>query len=132
MKTLPIPSLALGVCLLALSAGVAFADNLHNPAINGTMPPTTLKGQTGTGSTPTVSGCSGGTSIVSVFKPNNGAFSITANPNAAGGSPFNTTTGPSKVYAGATGSPSVGSNSPHTNSQYDNACSQATLHEQLP
>ena len=32
MKTLPIPSLALGVCLLALSAGVAFADNLHKLA----------------------------------------------------------------------------------------------------
>ena len=34
MKGLPISSLTIGVCLLALSAGVAFADNLHNGPIN--------------------------------------------------------------------------------------------------
>jgi hypothetical protein len=123
MKTLS--SLTLGVCLLALSPGAAFADNLHNPSINGGV---TVKGQTGTGSTTPVSGCSGGTTVNSTFKPNNGAFSGTNN-TVASGSPFNMATGSSKVYAGA-GAGNSASN-PKANSQYDNACSQATLHSQL-
>jgi hypothetical protein len=130
-----ISSLPIGVCLLALSAGVAFADNLHNPSINGTPSGTpTLKGQTGTGSTPTVSGCSGGTSIDSTFKPNNGALGQTGSAalTVAIGSPFNQATGSGKAYAGAgvgSSNPKANSQSnPKANSQYDNACSQATLH----
>jgi hypothetical protein len=61
------------------------------------------------------------------FKPNNGALGADS-ATVAVGSPFNMVNGGSKVYAGAMGSPSVGSNSPHTNSQYDNACAQAQLH----
>ena len=125
MKTLPIASLALGVCLLALSAGVAFADNLHNPSINGTPSGTpTLKGQTGTGSTPTVSGCSGGTSIDSTFKPNNGALGQTGSAalTVAIGSPFSSV---AKTYAGNPGNPAT---NPIAHAQYDNACAQQQLH----
>jgi hypothetical protein len=116
----PIPSLTLGVCLVALSAGVAFANNLHDPTINGGV---TVKGQTGTGSTTPVSGCGGGTTIHSNFKPNNGA--LAAGSTAAVGSPFNQATGGSKVYAGA-GAGNL--SNPHANSQYDNACAQHQLH----
>jgi hypothetical protein len=116
----PTSSLAIGVCLLALSAGVAFADNLHNPSVTG-GPATT--GQTGTQGAgtgkPAIAGC-GGTAILGnvggmMAKTNNGV-----------GSPFNAVTGSSKKYAGA-GAGNSGSN-PNANAQYDNACAQAQLH----
>jgi hypothetical protein len=121
MKTLPIPSLALGVCLLALSAGVAFADNLHNPAETGGPPSTATSGQTGTqapgSSKPTIAQCGSGGVVPGGAKTNNG-----------NGSPFNTAVVmglATKSYAGSVGN--SGSN-PNANSQYDNACAQAQLH----
>jgi hypothetical protein len=112
MKTLPIPSLALGVCLLTLSAGVAFATNLHD------LPGVSTTGQTGTGSSGTVTAsCGGGL----------GTIGGGAKTNLGVGSPFNAMTGSSKKYAGA-GAGNSGSN-PKANSQYDNACAQAS---QLP
>ena len=116
MKSLPISSLAIGVCLLALSAGVAFADNLHNPSVTG-GPATS--GQTGTqaptSSKPTIASC-GGSAVLGGG----------AKTNAGVGSPFNAVTGSNKKYAGA-GAGNSGSN-PNANSQYDNACAQAQLH----
>jgi hypothetical protein len=118
MKSLPISSLAIGVCLLALSAGVAFADNLHNGQTNTTGTSTT--GQTGTqppnSSKPTIAGCG------------SGPVGMGAKTNSGVGSPFNAITGGSKKYAGA-GAGNSGSNpNSNANSQYDNACAQAQLH----
>jgi hypothetical protein len=110
MKTLPIPSLALGVCLLTLSAGVAFAIDLHK------QPGVSTTGQTGTGSSGTVTAsCGGGTNTIG------GGPSL----NSGAGSPFNLSL-PPKKYAGA-GAGNSASN-PKANSQYDNACAQAQLH----
>jgi hypothetical protein len=118
-----IASFTIGVCLLALPAGVAFADNLHDPTINNQG--TTITGHTGTGSTTPVASCGGTGTVVSNFKPNNGALSLSSPGTVAVGSPFNPVTGGSKVYAGA----GVGnSTNPQANSQYDNACAQHQLH----
>jgi hypothetical protein len=89
--------------VLTLSAGLAFADNLH--LITGTT------GQTGSN---VFSSC-----------PNSG-FDVVGKTSAAPGSPFNPDA--TKIYAGNTGNPAT---NPKAVSQYDNACSQAALH-QLP
>ena len=120
MKTLLIPSLTLGVCLLTLSAGVAFATNLHDGMTNTTGVSTT--GQTGTQTSslgvttgkPTIAGCG------------SGPVGMGAKTNGGVGSPFNAITGGNKKYAGA----GAGNSSANAgaNSQYDNACAQAQLH----
>src|SRR5262245_31181670 len=98
-------SVAVGACLLALSAGVAFADNLHRR--------TATTGQTGSN---VFADCE---KIPELFP---GAVAKT---NPGTGSPF----GPNgnDHYAGE--------DNPATNpkavSQYDNACAQAAAH-QLP
>jgi hypothetical protein len=116
-------SMAVGACLLALSAGVAFAENLHNGVTNTTGTSTT--GQTGTqaptSSKPAIASCgvpqAPGT-IGSGAKVNNGNGSPFSMAAESGASP--------KKYAGA-GAGNSASN-PKANSQYDNACAQAQLH----
>jgi hypothetical protein len=122
MKTLAIPSLALGVCLLTLSVGVAFATNLHDPTTKGNGIGVSTTGQTGTQTSslgvttgkPTIAGCG------------SGPVGMGAKTNSGVGSPFNAMTGGMKVYAGA----GAGNSSANAgaNSQYDNACAQAQLH----
>jgi hypothetical protein len=132
-------SIAVGACLLALSAGVAFATNLHNPANtlgNSATPNGT--GQTGSN---VLSSCSTGgiTGLGTGFSP--------GNSGAPGqNSPFNQSV--SKTYAGNPGNPTFpGSTNPPMSpgnailnsnrpkdvsvSQYDNACAQAQVHSQL-
>jgi hypothetical protein len=119
----PTTSLAMGVCLLALSAGVAFADNLH-PLVapvdsNGT-------GQTGSN---VLSSCGG--TLLGMPESSPGGGNGT-------NSPFNLSA-PSKTYAGNCGSPTqpstcpggLGPSNANRNtavSQYDNACAQQALH----
>jgi hypothetical protein len=118
-----IASLTIGVCLMTLPAGVAFADtqNLHllvpsnnqNPLAAGAAP-----GQTGSN---VLASCGSTTyfSIGAGAKTNTGG---TNNPNS-NGSPFNPTV--TKTYAGNTGNPATNDNAV---SQYDNACAHAQLH----
>jgi hypothetical protein len=139
MKTLPIPSLTLGVCLLALSAGVAFAANLKDLGPN-----------TGTVFTPNGTGQTG-SNVLSNCNPNmmggvvvGTSFGAGAKSNNGMGSPFNSSV--SKTYAGnpnnptnSTGGGLLQGNIGHTSnanpntavSQYDNACGQAAA-RQLP
>jgi len=128
MKTLPIPSLTLGVCLLALSGGVAFATDLHkpqpgtNPGISGMSNPaaaTAAPGQTGSN---VLSSCSP-TPFTSLG--NSGGFpsATPAKMNSGTGSPFDPSA--TKKYAGNPGNPAT---NPKAVSQYDNACAQAQLH----
>ena len=111
MKTLPIASLALGVCLLALSAGVAFATNLHDPANTMGFSTTELQGQTGSN---VLASC-GATDFPSI--------GADAKTNTGTGSPFNPDA--TKKYAGNPGNPAT---NPKAVSQYDNACAQSQLH----
>jgi hypothetical protein len=127
----PISSLAIGVCLLALSAGAALANNLHSVVTN--PPPNTVVSPNGTGQTGSnvLSNCnpSGGTSF--------GATNFPGNAGSANGSPFNGNV--MKTYAGNPGSPTfagggglpAGHSNANTNTavaQYDNACAQHQLH----
>jgi hypothetical protein len=111
-----IGSVAVGACLLALSAGVAFATNLHDPTNtagfnNGGVP---IQGQTGSN---VLADCHVVGSLGS------GVTGSGAKMNSGGGSPFNPAI--SKTYAGSgVGNP----NNPKAVSQYDNACAQAQLH----
>lgn len=117
-----IASFTIGVCLLALPAGAAFADNLHNGTTNTTGVSTT--GQTGTqpltgrnSTKPAIASCGGGAGTIGGGAKTNGGV----------GSPFGLQAG-IKVYAGA-GAGNSGSNpNSSANSQYDNACAQAQLH----
>jgi hypothetical protein len=122
----PTTSLAMGACLLALSAGAAFADNLHPLAQQSGAPNGT--GQTGSN---VLSSCSlnGITSLGTGFTP--------GNSGSAAGSPFNQNV--AKTYAGNCGSPTApstcpggagGSNANRNTavSQYDVACAQQQLH----
>jgi hypothetical protein len=122
----PTTSLAIVVCLLALSAGVAFADNLHPLAQQLGSPNGT--GQVGSN---VLSSCSPG-GITSL-----GTGASPGNAGSANGSPFNLNV--TKNYAGNCGSPTAPSTCPggagHSNanrntavSQYDVACAQQQLH----
>ena len=128
----PTTSLAMGVCLLALSAGVAFADNLHPTAqANGT---TNGTGQVGSN---VLSSCSPSmipNSIGLGFSP--GGSGSANNPAGTNGSPFNLSV--AKTYAGNCGSPTQPSTCPGGTqnpankntavAQYDVACAQQSLH----
>jgi hypothetical protein len=117
MKGILVATVAIAACVLTLSAGVAFADNLHtlvpspnaNPGAASAAP-----GQTGSN---VLSSC-GATSFFSI-----GAG---AKSNTGSGSPFNPSV--TKKYAGNLGNPATNDNAV---SQYDNACAQAAQH-QLP
>src|SRR5215471_20021119 len=128
----PTSSLAMGVCLLALSAGVAFATDLHPlvAPLGGTPNGT---GQTGSN---VLSSCStGGVTDLGTGVFPGGSGSAT-NPSGTNGSPFNQSV--AKTYAGNCGSPTQPSTCPggtqtpaNTNttvSQYDIACAQLQLH----
>jgi len=111
-------SIAIASCVMTLSAGVAFADDLHNLVPNPNLNPgaaSAAPGQTGSN---VLSSC-GPTSFFSI-----GAG---AKSNAGNGSPFNPSV--TKKYAGNPGNPAT---NPNAVSQYDNACAQAALHSQLP
>lgn len=125
----PTTSLALGVCLLALSAGAAFATDLHPLVAPGTSNGT---GQVGSN---VLSSC-GGTLGGSMEVPPGGSGSA-SNPLSTNGSPFNSSV--AKTYAGNCGSPTApstcpggagGSNANRNTavSQYDVACAQQALH----
>ena len=128
-----ISSLAIGVCLLALSGGVAFADNLH-PLV--TSPPpgfnsfTSTTGQTGSN---VFANCNPSpmpppsTSFGATMTP--GSSGSAGNPAGTNGSPFNANLTVPKKYAGNPGSPTL-TNGASSNAvaQYDNACAQHALH----
>jgi hypothetical protein len=115
-------SVAVGACVLALSAGVAFADNLHK-----LVPPGAGNGTGQTGSN-VFADCHGTTIEGGGVKSNPGV-----------GSPFGPN-GEDKRYAGNPGNPtfagSPGVPAGHSNanrntavSQHDNACAQAAAHQ---
>jgi hypothetical protein len=110
-------SFAIASCVLALSTGVAFANDLHpfvplgagNPLAASAAP-----GQTGS-------------NVLASCGPTKGYFSIGSQAggkmNSGAGSPFS---GATKKYAGNPGNPAT---NPRAVSQYDNACAQAALHQ---
>jgi hypothetical protein len=120
MKTLPIASLALGVCLLALSAGVAFATNLHDPANTMGFSTTELQGQTGSN---VLSSCGLVGGMPALGSSSTKTNSLVNGSGSAPGSPFNQSV--SKKYAG---NPGNNATNPKAVSQYDNACAQSQLH----
>jgi len=105
-----VASLTIGACLLLSSAGVVFAVDPHKDAA-GVKVATGQSGTTGLAgmSKPGVASCPGG----------GGVGSPPGQVGAVNNSPFTTT----KEYAGA-GAGNSAVNSPHANSQYDNACFQ--------
>lgn len=108
-------STAIAAGVLALSAGVAFADDLHNLVPSPNLNPgaaSAAPGQTGSN---VLSSC-GPTSF-----PSLGAG---AKVNSGSGSPFNPSV--TKTYAGNPGNPAT---NPKAVAQYDNACAQAALHQ---
>jgi hypothetical protein len=133
----PATSLAMGVCLLALSAGVAFATDLH-PMIQTT--PGAMSNGTGQTGSNVLSSCSiGGITTLGTgsFPGRSGSAD---NPAGTNGSPFNQSV--AKTYAGNCGSPTgpstptatcpvAGQSSANRNtavSQYDIACAQQSIH----
>jgi hypothetical protein len=99
--------------VLTLSAGVAFADNLHTLVPNSNLNPAASSAAPGQTGSNVLSSC-GPTSFFSI-----GAGAKT---NTGAGSPFNPSV--SKKYAGNPGNPAT---NPNAVSQYDNACAQAAL-----
>ncbi len=114
MKSFKI-SIAIAAGVLALTAGAAFANNLHLlvPSPNANPGSTTAApGQTGSN---VLASC-GPTDFFSI---GNGA-----KVSSGTGSPFNPDA--TKKYAGNPGNPAT---NPNAVSQYDNACAQAALHQ---
>lgn len=111
-------SIAIASGVLTLSAGVAFADDLHNLVPSPNLNPLAASAAPGQTGSNVLSSC-GPTSF-----PSLGAG---AKSNAGNGSPFNASV--TKKYAGNAGNPAT---NPNAVSQYDNACAQAALHSQLP
>jgi hypothetical protein len=108
-------SIGMAFCMLALSAGVALADDLHRTTIVPGVSGSGMPGQTGSN----VFASCGATNISPTL--GNGA-KVNLNPNSD--SPFNPNA--TKVYAGNAGNPAT---NPKAVSQYDNACAQAALHQ---
>jgi hypothetical protein len=101
-------------CVLTLTAGAAFATDLHTMVPNPNLNPgaaAAAPGQTGSN---VLSSC-GPTPYFSI---GNGA-----KMNSGTGSPFNPDA--TKKYAGNPGNPAT---NPKAVSQYDNACAQAASH----
>jgi hypothetical protein len=129
-------STAIACCVLAFSAGVAFADDLHKqPTSTSTLMANPAAGTGAPGQTGSnfLSSC-GATSTLPVPYYSIGSVNPSGSPEGPGvpkvtsgmNSPFNP--GATKTYAGNTGNPAT---NPKAVSQYDNACAQAYLH-QLP
>jgi hypothetical protein len=118
-------SVAASACLLALSAGVAFATDLHGmPATNAlpTPPATTGTAPGQVGSNSGIANC-GGTGL--------GAGMTPGKSSSNNGSPFSSTGRAGAVYAGNPGTKSAANHpGPTGNSvaQYDVACAQQQLH----
>jgi hypothetical protein len=106
-------SIAMASCVLTLSAGVAFATDLHNFAPTQPGAASAAKGQTGS-------------NVLSSCSPAPGGLGVGAKPNVGNGSPFNPSV--TKGYAGNPGNPAT---NPKAVAQYDNACAQAAL-RQMP
>jgi hypothetical protein len=109
-------SIAIASGVLMLSAGVAFADNLHELVPSPNLNPgaaSAAPGQTGS-------------NVLASCGPTTGFPSIGAGAkvNSGNGSPFNPSA--TKTYAGNPGNPAT---NPNAVSQYDNACAQAALHQ---
>jgi len=110
-------SIAIASCVLALSAGVAFATDLHKLVPSPNANPeaaTAAPGQTGSNA---LSSC-GATDFFSI------GSGLGAKTTSGNGSPFNPSA--TKKYAGNPGNPAT---NPKAVSQYDNACAQAALHQ---
>src|SRR5215470_7886029 len=107
-------SIAVAAGILALSAGVAFADNLHNLVPDPNLNP--ASGSAAPGQT--------GSNVLASCEATTDYFSIGADAktSSAPGSPFNPDA--TKPYAGNEGNPAM---NPVAVSQYDNACAQAAL-----
>lgn len=111
-------SIAIASCVLTLSAGVAFADDLHNlvPSPN----PNPLAASAAPGQT--------GSNVLASCSPTSfPSLGVGAKSNAGSGSPFNPSV--TKIYAGNAGNPAT---NPNAVAQYDIACAQAALHSQVP
>jgi hypothetical protein len=128
-------SIATASCTLMLSAGVAFADDLHNIV---TPPGFVSIGSTGTSASPGQTGSNVLASCGAIPTPPNSlpVFSIGtgAKSNTGLGSPFSSASNAKvKKYAGNPTSPTVSNGaSPNAVAQYDNACAQAAQHAQMP
>jgi hypothetical protein len=124
-------STAIASCVLAFSAGGAFADDLHklpnppptttlpvNPAITSAAP-----GQTGSN---VLSSCGDTSTLPMPYYSigSTGANGMAAKMNSGVNSPFNPSA--TKGYAGNPTNPAT---NPKAVSQYDNACAQAALHQ---
>lgn len=115
MRNLKI-SVAVVSGILTLSAGVAFADDLHKLVPSNNLNPgaaSAAPGQTGSN---VLASCGATTGFLSI-----GAG---AKANDGNGSPFNPSV--TKEYAGNPGNPAT---NPNAVAQYDNACAQAALHQ---
>jgi hypothetical protein len=117
-------SVAVGAGLLALSAGVAFATNLHDmPATN----PLPTSGTTGTAPGQTGSN----TGIANCVGTGLGAGSTPGKSGSNNGSPFSSTGHAGTVYAGNPGTASAANHPGATGNsvaQYDVACAQQQIH----
>jgi hypothetical protein len=110
-------SIAVASSVLTLSAGVAFADDLH---IFANMLPSPNPNPGAASAAP---GQTGSNVLASCGPTSYPSLGAGAKSNAGTGSPFGTAT---KKYAGNAGSPAT---NPNAVSQYDNACAQAALHQ---
>lgn|SRR5690242_1688469 len=108
-------SISIAAGVLALSAGMAFADNLHNLVPDPNLNP--ASGSAAPGQT--------GANVLASCGPTD-YFSIGdgAKVNSGTDSPFNPDA--TKKYAGNPGNPAT---NPNAVSQYDNACAQAAQHQ---
>jgi len=119
-------SIATASCTLMLSAGVAFADDLHNIMTPPGFVPIGAPASPGQTGSNVLASCG---ATPGVFSVGAGAKS-----NTGLGSPFSSASGAKvKKYAGNPTSPTVSNGaSPNAVAQYDNACAQAALHAQMP
>ena len=118
-------SIATASCTLMLSAGVAFANDLHKIVTPpGQMPIVAphSPGQTGSN---VLASCGTTAPFYSIGSLPNGSdpLSTPAKSNTGTDSPFNPSA--AKGYAGNPGNPAT---NPIAHSQYDNACAQAAQH----
>lgn len=114
MKSFKI-SIAIAAGILALSAGVAYADNLH---------PLVPDPNSNPGSATAAPGQTGANVLASCGPTDFPSIGDGAKVNSGSGSPFNPDV--TKGYAGNPGNPAT---NPKAVSQYDNACAQAALHQ---
>jgi hypothetical protein len=113
-------SIAIAACVLALSAGAAFANDLHPFVPFGAGNPLAVSAAPGQTGSNVLSSCGSTTAL----GYNSIGSQLGGKTNSGANSPFNPNA-PAKHYAGNTGNPAT---NPNAVSQYDNACAQASLH----